>query len=130
MVRASLGGQMARVPRRRMLLGGLAWALAAGCISPTLPLPPPDTPNIDGPTAEGTATLSGRVPQPSARVYAINWTQIEAGDTRAIGGDVADGAGNYRFVIRADVGDQCTLYYEYSGDESQDRYFEIPEPTP
>jgi hypothetical protein len=117
---------MARFARRLLLLFALTVGLASGCLSPTLPLPPPAAPEVDGPTAEGTATLRGRVPRANARVYAINWTRMEADDPRAFGGDVADGEGRYEFEIAAQPGDQCDLWYEFANDRSQVREFEIP----
>jgi hypothetical protein len=119
---------MALIARRLLLVVGLGFVLGSGCLSPTLPLPPPGEPEVDGPTAEGTATLRGRVPQPYARVYATNWTRVEAEDPRAFGGDYADERGRYIFEIAAQPGDRCELWYEYAGDKSMSRYFEIPEP--
>jgi hypothetical protein len=118
---------MGRIARRALLLGGIFLCLVFACQSPTLPLPPPEEPEIDGPDEEGVAKLRGRVPQPRAWVFTINWTQLEADDPGAIGGDWADDEGVYEFEIRADVGDQCELWYEYAADKSQPRYFEISE---
>ena len=116
---------MGRFARRIFLALGLS--LAAGCISPTLPMPPPGEPEVDGPTAEGTATLSGKVPEPNARVFAINWSEEERGGN-GFAGDYADDQGYYRFEIQAQVGDRCELWYEYGGEESYHRDFDIPDP--
>ena len=117
---------MGRIARRTVLCCGIFLAGAFGCQSPTLPLPPPEEPAVDGPNDDGVAKIRGQVPQPRAWVFTINWTQLEADDPGAIGGDWADDDGFYEFEIRADVGDQCELWYEYASDKSQSRAFEIP----
>jgi hypothetical protein len=45
--------------------------VASACLSPTLPLPPPSRPVIEGPDEQGNVTLSGNV-IPEAEVYAHN----------------------------------------------------------
>ena len=117
---------MGRVARRIFLAVGLS--LAAGCMaSPTLPMPPPGEPEVDGPTAEGTVELSGRVPKPKARVFAINWTEEERGGD-GFGGDYADAQGYYRFEMPGRVGDRFEIWYDYAGEDSQSTLFQIRDP--
>lgn len=49
-------------------------AVLAGCLAPTLPLPPPEQPTIQGPDASGLVTLSGRpgAARPNAEVTVWN----------------------------------------------------------
>lgn|SRR5690606_8251299 len=106
--------------RRRALL--VAAALAVGsCLAPTLPLPPPEMPQIEGPDEAGVTHLSGRV-QANAWVYAYNRAS-EVGHFRATGDD-----GRYELEIVAQVGDPILMWYTVSGEQSDSLEFEIPEP--
>lgn len=98
--------------RRRWVLL-LAVVGAFGCLSPTLPLPPPNRPDVEGPDASGRVTLSGWV-QPGAHVYADNLhTGLSAGQQADLS------TGNYRFQIGAEVGDRLAFYYRIGTDVSQ-----------
>src|SRR5512145_1402658 len=55
---------------RRCLLAACA-AFLMGCLSPTLPMPPPAKPDIEGPDERGIFVLSGHV-LPESHVYADN----------------------------------------------------------
>jgi hypothetical protein len=101
-----------------MVLGGTL-ALLGGCLSPTLPLPPPDEPQVES-AGQGLVSLSGRVPKPNAPVIAVN------NDTGAYAGDDADEAGRYWFQIAAEPGDHMEIWYLDGNDRSDDRVFEIP----
>jgi hypothetical protein len=92
--------------RRRLLvlavLGTLFWA--AGCLSPTLPLPPPGEPTITAPDEAGYVTLTGSVP-PRAEAVAHN---IRTDKTF---GDLTDETGSYEIVMPAEIGDEIRVYY-------------------
>lgn len=95
---------------------------AVSCLSPTLPLPPPNRPNIEGPDSTGNVTLSGRV-LPGANVYADNLV------TGASAGQRADTqTGEYRFRIAAQVGDDMVLFYKYDSEFSDRLNFTVPNP--
>jgi hypothetical protein len=81
---------------RRLILASLG-LLAASCLAPTIPMPPPARPEIQGPNLAGEVTLLGHVDSHS-EVYAQN---MRTGDIR--GQHTNDGA--YRIVIRAQVDD-------------------------
>ncbi len=109
---------------RRVFLGALL--LAAGvtsCLSPTLPLPPPERPEVEGPDpATGEVRLRGSVPSKS-QVLAIN---LHSGDIR---GQVTARDGRYDFFLPAEVGDEISMYYRKGTDESQSIIFMIRDPN-
>lgn len=107
--------------RRRVLV--LAAVVLVGCLSPTLPLPPPSRPNIEGPDATGSVTLSGVV-RPGAHVYVDNLNSGMSAGQRA---DLD--SGKYRFAIGAAVGDQLSMFYRLGIEESPSIQFNIPEPS-
>jgi hypothetical protein len=110
---------MPRVPRR-LALAVLLSAVLGGCLSPTLPLPPPNRPDeIVGPNDQGMVLLRGRVLRPSARVQAFNT------GTGKQAGDVADDGGVYEILIGAEVGDQIELWYEIGKESSTSILFTI-----
>lgn len=92
-----------RVTRR--LLGAAGILLVANaCLSPTLPLPPPSRPTVEGPDAAGNVRLLGRVPD-HARVSALNTR------TTYISGQQTEDGGAYDFLIGAEPGDELQLWY-------------------
>lgn len=98
-----------------------ALGLALGCVSPTLPLPPPSRPNIDGPDESGQVTLSGST-RPAVSVYADN---LDTGQSAGQRTHAKTGA--YRFRLGARVGDTISLFYRYGTEESLPVEFKIPE---
>jgi hypothetical protein len=108
--------------RRRWLIGAMAAALS-GCLSPTMPMPPPSRPEIDGPDAQGVVVLSGRVPLGSM-VTADNETT-----GYRFGKKSSSITGDYRFAIFASVGDSISLFYTYGGEDSSAYKFAVPDYT-
>ncbi len=97
-------------------------ASAVSCLSPTLPLPPPGRPTIEGPDSTGNVTLSGQV-VPGANVYTDNLV------TGASAGQKSDPrTGAYRITIAAQVGDDMDLFYAVDSEYSTRLYFTIPNP--
>jgi cytochrome oxidase assembly protein ShyY1 len=97
-------------PRRRWF-GAVLAALATSCYSPTLPLPPPSRPDVEGPDPAGNVTLSGHVLGDS-EVFALN------ARNREIRGQLTDSSGAYRFAIPAEVGDELVFWYTVGTEES------------
>jgi hypothetical protein len=93
--------------------------VVSSCLSPTLPLPPPNKPEVEGPDASGNVTLSGTL-LPGANVYANN---LNSG---ASAGQKSDAStGKYRFKIGAKAGDSMEFFYIYDGVSSDRTYFSI-----
>ena len=107
---------------RRLVLAAIL-GTSVSCLSPTLPLPPPNRPTIDGPDPAGNVTLSGTV-APGANVYADNLT------TGTSSGQMADyQSGYYQFKIAAQVGDRMDLFYRYQSETSDRLNFIVPRST-
>lgn len=93
---------MAPLTRRLMLLL-VAGGLTAACLSPTLPLPPPSRPSVEGPDQNGMVTLEGSVP--GSAVYAANQR------TGEIAGQFTEPDGYYKFQIGAEQDDELVFWY-------------------
>ena len=93
------------------------------CLSPTLPLPPPSRPQIDGPNADGLVILSGKQ-TPGDAVVAENLR------TGVIRGQRVVATGRYEIPIPAAIGDEMVMYFERGLEVSDSRYFLIPAPKP
>jgi hypothetical protein len=75
----------------------------AGCLSPTLPLPPPATPTVSGTDAEGNVRLTGYV-EPDSEVFALNRAN------NVISGQLTP-SGMYDFKIQAEQNDRLSIWY-------------------
>jgi hypothetical protein len=95
----------------------LAIVATSSCLSPTLPLPPPNKPDVQGPDASGNVTLSGTV-IPGANVHANNLNSGASAEQRA-----DPHTGKYRFKIGASIGDRMELYYVYDSVSSDHAEF-------
>ena len=104
---------------RRSVLAATAWVLV-GCLSPTLPLPPPGEPSVTD-QGDGTYMLTGSVP-PNSEVYALNTR------TMFIDGQATGESGEYAFTLEAQPRDPIELWYSSGTRESQLTSFEIPAP--
>lgn len=109
--------------RRGWLLG--AALLFGGCLSPTLPLPPPGDPSVSATDTEGLVRLTGAV-EPDSDVFAKNH------NTGQSTGQYTK-SGIYDFTIRAQEGDAITLWYTQGNTQSPPAEFVIhltPAPSP
>jgi hypothetical protein len=104
-----------RLLRRGFLAIVLAGAAAtAGCLSPTLPLPPPEQPEMSAVDGEGYVTIKGG--PGSAEVGAIVFAYNERSGDGVI--DTADGYGTYELRIQAVVGDRIAVWQEKGNERS------------
>jgi hypothetical protein len=110
---------MVRVRALRRLMLVLAGLCLAGCLSPTLPLPPPSEPDVSAPDADGFARLQG-VAAPQAEVIAWNHKND------LIAGQVTGDDSRYDFLIRADAGDLIELWYIQGTEESTSTRVIVP----
>ena len=96
-------------PARRWLLAASLAFAASGCLSPTLPLPPPGAPDVSAVDHEGNVTLTGAA-NPNAEVFAF--------DDRTQGGAIttASQAGAFSMKLAAKIGDTIEVWQE-SGNE-------------
>ncbi len=108
---------MPRVMRRLLLL--TAGLCLLGCLSPTLPLPPPNRPDVSSPDAEGFVRLQG-VAAPQAEVIAWNHR------TDLIAGQVTGDDSRYDFQIKAEASDVIELWYVQGSEESQSIRVVVP----
>jgi hypothetical protein len=113
-------GCVASVGARNWWVLGLGAALVVSCLSPTLPMPPPSRPEIEGPDSSGVVVLSGFAP-PESWVNARNLSTNFSYGRRA---DAIDGS--YRFPMLASVGDLISLNYRMDTEDSDALLFEIP----
>jgi hypothetical protein len=107
--------------RRSWLLG--AALLAAGCLSPTLPLPPPSEPSVTASSTEGLVRFQGAV-LPQSEVYALDH------NSNLIAGQHTD-SGEYDFTMAALPGDNMSFWYVHEAMESSSTDFvlKLPEAT-
>lgn len=94
---------------------------AAGCLSPTLPLPPPSDPTVASTDTQGLIRLTGSV-EPQSEVFALNHNNSR------ISGQYTD-SGNYDFTIAAEQGDFLSLWYVNRTRESPPNDFVVKVPA-
>ena len=108
---------MVRVMRRLLLLA--AGLCLVSCLSPTLPLPPPDRPDLSAPDANGLVRVQG-VAAPQAEVIAWNHAN------NVIAGQVTTDSARYDFTIQAQANDAIELWYTQGTEESQSVVVVVP----
>ncbi|HEY0463210.1 MAG TPA: hypothetical protein VGC79_03330 [Polyangiaceae bacterium] len=107
----------------RAWLVGAALFAVGGCLSPTLPLPPPGDPTVSATDTAGLVRLTGSV-EPESHVLALNHS------TGLIRGQYTK-SGLYDFTLEAQERDGITLWYEQGSIESPPTDFVIKlEPPP
>ncbi|GEM_PF-465565 len=120
---SSLGKRATRRNFVALLLGAGFLALAGGCLSPTLPLPPPSSPYVTAPNDNGLIELTGRVPSRSP-VYVHNTR------TDDVVGQFTEQDGRYQLTIAARRGDFLTLWYSEGTRNSGLTDIVVPERDP
>ena len=111
---------MRQFARRFVLLAG-ASIVVAGCLSPTLPLPPPVEPEIEL-VGTGQYLLTGEIPEPGI-VFVLNQ---RSGD-----GGLKLTDKKYAILVNALPKDPMQVWYQVGSDVSDIEEFEIPDaPAP
>jgi hypothetical protein len=109
-----------RLLSRRLLLAAAVAAVAAtSCLSPTLPLPPPSKPTIDGPDPQGNVTVTGNV-LGNSTVFVEN-ARLNSGVFEHVGNN-----GQYKLVLPAQVNDELWIWYTQGTDESPVTIVTVP----
>jgi hypothetical protein len=98
---------------RRWLFG--AALFAAGCLSPTLPLPPPSDPSSVTSVSDGLVRLQGTV-EPESEVFALDR------NNNLISGQYT-ASGTYDFTMQAVESDSISLWYVNGTVESPPKDF-------
>ena len=105
---------------RRRTLGLLCGAvIAGGCLAPTLPLPPPEKPTVEGPDEQGNIRLSGITPEDGDTVFALNER------TNEIAGQRTSPRSRYLLIMPAQSGDVMTFWYTVGMAQSPSVRFQI-----
>jgi hypothetical protein len=104
-----------------LVLGGSL----AGCLSPTIPLPPPDEPTITPSTEPNKVQLAGRNATAGAFIVVFNDNASVPLSERVSGAQV-DAKGNWSCVMRyGTFGETATLYQEVNDERSTPRQFVV-----
>lgn len=113
---------MRRLSRRTLLAWAGLGVVVPACLSPTLPLPPPDAPSVED-LKNGYFRLQGALP-----VYGTVLVRNQR--THHIDGDGP--LNHYDLTVEAQSGDTLTLWYviDDSGDASSAIAFELDRLTP
>ena len=93
---------------------------ATGCLSPTLPLPPPQA-DVTAPNAQGLVFVTGRSLE-DVYVACLNEDLEKGVITRS------DNDGFYSLEIEGRVGDQLTLWQIRGAEHSELTYVKVPPP--
>jgi hypothetical protein len=94
----------------------------AGCLSPTLPLPPPSDPTVSSTQTLGLVRLTGTV-EPQSEVFALNR------NNNLISGQYTE-SGAYDFTLQAQHNDYVSLWFVHGPIESPSNDFVVKLPAP
>lgn len=114
-----------KLVRRRSVAALLALGVsgvAVGCLSPTLPLPPPSRPEVFSPDEDGNVRVRGVV-QSRAIVFVLNQR------TDQVVGEVTGSDGAYDLLIQAEVGDRLGVWQSVDTKESDSVEVLVPAET-
>lgn len=108
-----------RLSRRSLLAAALTALSVVGCLSPTLPLPPPSRPDVSAPDGDGFVRVQGRV-VPFSLAVVQNRRSGEA-----VGRETGE-TGRYVLVLPARSGDQLDIWYIEGLDKSPSTRVVVP----
>lgn len=111
---------VASVRSFRLVVLAAIYLSAAGCLSPTLPLPPPHA-EVNPPDTDGMVFVTGKALE-QAYVACLNEDLEKGVITRS------DSDGFYSLEVEGRVGDQLTLWQIRGTEHSQFTYLEVPPP--
>jgi hypothetical protein len=107
---------MASLPRPGRILAARALAVAAvlllGCVSPTLPLPPPALPTVSAGPTPGTVRLTSiNGANPKTIILIVNRNESLPGDQR-VDGTLSDENGSWDATVVAKANETLDIYQE------------------
>jgi hypothetical protein len=103
-------GSIAMLSRSlRVWLGAVLFAAVTGCLAPTLPLPPPSTPEVSS-VSEGVVRFKGSV-ESESEVFALDR------NSNVIAGQYTH-TGQYDFTLAAQDRDEISFWYVHGTVES------------
>lgn len=112
-------------PNRRRLLRACLAVFAvgvAGCLAPTLPIPPPTTPEVTAPDADGNVHLTGGKGSAQPGAYVTVWNlRLERGRTSRAAAD-----GSWSEVVPAQSKDILYVWQESGNDRSDSVEIKVP----
>jgi hypothetical protein len=115
---------VSRMQRRGFTLLAIG-AVVGGCLSPTIPLPPPDEPTITPTSEPNTVRLTGRNATAGAFIVVFNESPGVPLSERVSGAQI-DGSGNWSCTMRyGTLGEVATLYQEIGEERSNPRQFVV-----
>ncbi|HSQ67158.1 MAG TPA: hypothetical protein VLM85_28265 [Polyangiaceae bacterium] len=104
--------------RVRSILSVLCFGLVVSCMSPTLPLPPPEAPSASASATPGMVHLSStKGAEANALILIINTNPALPNDQR-VGGTFADATGSWDANVYASNGDVLHISQKFGADES------------
>jgi hypothetical protein len=114
-------GSVARSRRHWLRAAGAAclFVLPLGCLSPTLPLPPPSRPDVSPPDASGFTSIIGVVPGGTTAI-------AQNLDSGRLVGQVTGSTGSYTLKLEAAIGDQVAVWYREGLTDSGKVQIEVP----
>lgn len=111
--------------RRRtwLLVGALA---LGGCLAPTLPVPPPSQPDVEGPDAAGNVTLKGAAGAARANAEVTVWNPNLDGGKGEGKLTIALPDGSWSETIPAKKGETLLVWQAVGGERSTHIEVRIP----
>ena len=107
-----------RLGRRAFALAAIVATLVIGCVSPTLPLPPPAVPLISTGSEPDTFKLSSiDGAEPNALIVIVNRNDALPRNMR-VTGTIADARGSWDAIVHAKVGDVLDVSQESGSSRS------------
>lgn len=97
-----------------LLVGGVA--LCAGCLAPTLPVPPPSSPDVSAPDSDGIVTVKGNAGSARANAIVTVWNENLA-ENKGVS-DRARPDGSWQVKIPAQSKQTLMIWQTTGGEDS------------
>lgn len=97
-----------------LLIGGLS--ASAGCLAPTLPVPPPSSPEVSAPDSAGLVTVKGGPGSARANAIVTVWNE-NLPENKGVS-DRVRSDGSWQVVQRAKSKERLLIWQTVGGDDS------------